>query len=93
MKTLITRTVASLALYDLGELGVPSVDLGPLGSAGDVGANVGGALDIANVATGVVPPIVQGVAPIPHQAASTGLGIVNAAIPGAGVPGLPFPLP
>ena len=88
-----TPDVASPALYDLGEIGVPAVDLGSLGSAGDVGSHVAGALEIAGSAAGVVPPIVENVAPIPHQAASTGVGIASSAVPGVGLPGLPFGLP
>ena len=87
-----TPDVASPALYDLGQLGdlgLPGADLGALGDAGDIGSHVAGALDIGSSAAGVVPPIVQNVAPIPHQAAATGVGIASSAIPGVGLPGLP----
>ena len=87
-----TPDLASPALYDLGALG----DLGlpvDLGSLTDVGSHVGGGLEIANGAAGVVPPIVGSVESIPSHAASTGFGIASSAVQGAGLPGLPFPLP
>lgn len=99
-----TPDLASPALYDLGalgDLGLP-VDPGDLGSPGlpvdlgsltDVGSHVGGGLEIANGAAGVVSPIVGSVESIPSHAASTGFGIASSAVQGAGLPGLPFPLP